>query len=648
MKPLLSKIFFWDTPAQGAFFGLTFFFVCSSLWFTLFQLLGLSNCGLVHIDFDTLSEGKLFREMNEWMAGQLFITLYSTVVFLRAAWLLIVHSKRNRTLLPVLSLFTSIALLIGGGLFCLVPLVYLLKHFAIHYWDSGLPEWMAVFSWLSPNGWGLAYLVAVLCTTAVGFFLVRTFARMEGKPPRNALCKSGVVLWGVFWIAYFILLELAVVQSRQCAQTRALVEQRFGHPLSVEGLEDYYRRQGTIDADFWKRLKECMEQLQDSLSIGSKKLEYNNMPDYWDGQLPEHLTSDILSAFDNYCQANAKSLLEMEQRFDTIPPMPEYDFWPGRLNSIVTDYYAPSRRFAKMEASRLRVFLQRQSKSEALCAYRRIVNYSCELQKEPFLRGSLVWLSVEHLRLDAIERLLASRLLTKNELHQLAEELVGLEKRIPTIHQQAMYYEAVLTQDILRGLETGKLSEGEFPIAIAFAQLRFFYPQLWLQASLDKENILRQYLAKDFTEFVRTGPSAYVFSGTLLPGNRTGNKFYALTVRVLAMQALLRAESYCREHGDYPETLPDLPIDPFSGKPMLYRYGMAEIPRYVLQITEVPAWTEEEKTREEYELKPQTTQAKVVQVWSVGPNGRDEGGVSSVHINGKDDPCARIRVKWGG
>ncbi|MBQ9368597.1 MAG: hypothetical protein IJT83_12515, partial [Victivallales bacterium] len=76
-----------------------------------------------------------------------------------------------------------------------------------------------------------------------------------------------------------------------------------------------------------------------------------------------------------------------------------------------------------------------------------------------------------------------------------------------------------------------------------------------------------------------------------------------------------------------------------------YRYGMAEIPRYVLQITEVPAWTEEEKTREEYELKPHTTQAKVVQVWSVGPNGRDEGGVSSVHINGKDDPCARIRVK---
>ena len=192
-------------------------------------------------------------------------------------------------------------------------------------------------------------------------------------------------------------------------------------------------------------------------------------------------------------------------------------------------------------------------------------------------------------------------------------------------------------------METGKSPEA----TIAFAQLRWFYPQLWLQAARDKLYILQQYEREDFTHWnAAPSPSAYIFSSMLLPALKpAGNKFYALTAQVRAMQALLRAESYCREHGDYPETLPDLPIDPFSGKPMLYRYGMAEIPRYVLQITEVPAWTEEEKTREEYELKPQTTQAKVVQVWSVGPNGRDEGGVSSVHINGKDDPCARIRVK---
>ena len=54
-----------------------------------------------------------------------------------------------------------------------------------------------------------------------------------------------------------------------------------------------------------------------------------------------------------------------------------------------------------------------------------------------------------------------------------------------------MYCEAVSMQDVLWGFETGKLSEGELPFAIDLAQLRFFYPQLWLQATLDKENILR-------------------------------------------------------------------------------------------------------------------------------------------------------------
>ncbi len=86
-------------------------------------------------------------------------------------------------------------------------------------------------------------------------------------------------------------------------------------------------------------------------------------------------------------------------------------------------------------------------------------------------------------------------------------------------------------QDVLWGLETGKLSEGEFLFAIDLSQLRFFYPQLWLQATLDKENILRQYLAKDFTEFdSRPVPSAYVFSRMFLPAmGNVGNKFYSLT-----------------------------------------------------------------------------------------------------------------------
>ena len=119
----------------------------------------------------------------------------------------------------------------------------------------------------------------------------------------------------------------------------------------------------------------------------------------------------------------------------------------------------------------------------------------------------------------------------------------------------------------------------------------------------------------------------------------SGNKFHGLTARVWAMQALLKAEAYRREHGDFPETMSDLPTDPFTGKPMLYRYGIAEISEYVLTVNE------DDETHETCELEPQTRQAKVVQVWSAGPNGVDNGGVNKGLTSGKDDPCARIRLE---
>ncbi|MCR4572595.1 MAG: hypothetical protein K5787_02415 [Lentisphaeria bacterium] len=36
------RSFFWNAPVLGAFFGLTLFFVCGGLWFTLCQLPRLS------------------------------------------------------------------------------------------------------------------------------------------------------------------------------------------------------------------------------------------------------------------------------------------------------------------------------------------------------------------------------------------------------------------------------------------------------------------------------------------------------------------------------------------------------------------------------------------------------------------------------
>ena len=615
MKHLFCKLFFWDAPAQGAFFGLTFFFVCSTLWFTLYQLLWLSNCGIVQLNF--MSE-RLEREIHVWAVVQMLIAVYSLAVFCRALWLLVRSCHMLHNYRPLLCVFPSIALCVCCGLFCLIPLFSLLKVLSPYGSPFGdLLKWMPLFSGLPPRCWGLAHLVAVLLMALGGYFTVATVARGTGVSLRQVVCKPGLVLWGIFWAAYFLFLALALIQSRRTAQRRVLVEKRFGYPLTAEGLQEYYQKMGPVDAKFWKDIYENAT-LPSTLTIEDK-----TVLDYWSGRAPEALEPLFLTAFENYCKSNEASLQKAEKCFDSVPPLRQYDFRPGNL-MIDTAYeqIASRPKFLNLELSRLRIFLLRKDKASALRAYQRISNCTEHLKREPFMMGSLIWIASEKLRLEAMERLLESRLLTEDDLQRLASDLTALEERIPEVHRQAMYTEAVFGQDATWGMETGKSSES----TIAFAQLRWFYPLPWLQASRDKMFILQQYLREDLAHCEEAPiPTAYIFSCMLLPALKSaGNKFYALTAQARAMQALLRAEAYRREHGDFPETLPDLPTDPFTGKPMRYRYGTGDITEYALQSTEVSAWTEEEIPREKYEWTTQTKQAKFVQVWSVGPNGRDD------------------------
>ena len=78
---------------------------------------------------------------------------------------------------------------------------------------------------------------------------------------------------------------------------------------------------------------------------------------------------------------------------------------------------------------------------------------------------------------------------------------------------------------------------------------------------------------------------------------------------------------------------------------MLYRYGDVKLSEYVLLTPESFTEDMEEANEKRLELVPQTKTAKAVQIWSVGPNGIDEGGRHDVTVGGKDDFCARIRLE---
>ncbi len=613
MKRFLRKLFLWDAPpARGAFFGLTCLFVGTSLWFTLFQLLWLSGSRLVQQQSG--AERSLY-ELEAWAIGQLLISLYSLTVFLRAGGRLGGLCHRNRNWLPMLGACGATLLWVAAALVCLLPFIWLAR-------IIGSTQWMTPLPALPPHGWSVIYLVVVLCLFAGGFLTVKACSCAERKPLRAAVNKAGIALWIVFWTAYVVLLGLAMTQSHRMAQTRAQVEQRFGHPLTAEGLRDFYQSQGPVDADFWKHAREVQSKLsRDGLQIGDKKLEF------WSGQLPDKLTPEVLAAFEGYCREHEEALLEVEKCFDDLPPLPSYDFKPGNLTSLVPLQLSQCRQFVQLEISRLRVFLARQNREEALHAYRRLVHCADGLRREPYLIGGLVWVAIEGRRLDAMEHLLASRLLTEDDLRLLAEDLDALAKTIPMVHRRAMYSEATFAQDVLWALKTGKLKEAPF----AIGDFRFFFPQLWLQAARDNTYLIQQFLREDSTKFDTDIPTAYVFSKMLLPALKvSGEKFHRLSVRVLAMQTLLRAEAYRREHGDFPQALPEMPTDPYTGKSLRYQYGTATFSELALvedEDAESSLLIEERKT----------TQGKAVQVWSASDDDATECG--------KDDPCARLRLE---
>lgn len=642
MKQLLRKIFFWDVPAKGAFWAITCLFVGNSLWFTILQLLWLSDCGLVQLNVHAVEAGKISCGVWIWAAGHLAIILYSLAVFLRALWLLIGNCRRMHNFRPVLFVCVSMIEWLCAALFCLVPLFYLFKILSV-YGHVSLVEWSFPLA-IPPDRWWLANLVAVLCMVAGGFFIMRTFVQAEQKKLHDAVSKVGVVFWCVFWIAYIVLLGMAMGQSRRTAQTRAMVEQRFGYPLSHKGLQDYYQehyyqKQNTFNNDFWQQMDSIVGRLPRELTIGGK------IEDDWNGNLSDPLTPDVLSAFEDYCKTNEKRLLEMEKCFDTVPPLMFYDFEKTNLGTLEFSLNSVCDDIAVFELSRLRVFLKKQSKDDALCAYQRIANCTRPLQYEPLTIGSMAWLNIKHIHLDAMERLLESRQMTDDDLKRLADDLTELKSQITVNHRQAMYSDAVYLDDFYLQLETGKTRN---PV-MAFAGLRWFFPQLWLQASLDKNNMLRQYLAEEFSVFKDDSPSAFIFSHSWLRTRKhEGYVFKQLTARILAMQTLLRAEAYRREYGDFPENMQDMPNDPFFGKPMLYRYGTIEVPEVtmfpiVINLDEIDD-SDEEGADDFSDWDTKLRQVKGVQVWSVGVNGKDDGGVMQV-FGGKDDPCARIRLE---
>ena len=598
MKKLLSKVFFVSDCAKGMLFALTLLTLGNCVLLSLFHLV-LLWAGEISVP-RLLWTGEMGLL---WISalGALLATLYSLALGVVAIVGLVKVLRRERR-------FKSLWHLVPAGL-CLAtglvvflrvfPPVYVLEGFGVMEKltsDGGYHSepWVSGGSpGLPPEYWATVFFVSLLLILAGGLFITAMFAAAEGKKFRSAFGAATLSVWGVFAVWYLFTLGLALHESRECAVVRQAVEKRFGRPVTAAGLEKMYRESGKVDAEFWSR----QEKLRAALPMVKldKRDDEETASEYaiWELSFPDRPTEATLAWYENYCRTNRTAVEAYENCFDREPPLPAKRFRRGDLVGEMLPTLQQCRNFVRdFERSRLIHFLAVRDADAAWACYRRMGNVGAYLQKETFLIGSLVWLAVEQHRLDGVEKLLESRLLADAKLDELDADLAALERDIPRIHIQAMYSEAVFGQDVIAGLEDGlldltyALSRHKYPPG-AFAPYRWIFPDWWYHAALDKKTMLQFYLLPDFTHFETDSiGKGMLMSNMMLPLlEKAWTRFYALTARVRGMRTLIRAEKYRRKHGEFPKTLPDLPEDPFTGKPLIYEVGKTEIIEHVWKKT---------------------------------------------------------------
>ena len=480
-------------------------------------------------------------------------------------------------------------------------------------------------------------LLGILCCLCS----YKAFANEAGRPFRAMFGKGVTAVATVFLLTYGVSLGMAYAAHCRTERHVAEMERFFGRPVNAQGLKELYYRNRKPDAAFWRKFEaryiECFK-------------------DFREGFPPKPtviLAPADLSAWKMQMEGS-RELRELETMFETEPPAFEREFRRGNIPGIQLTELNSVRLFCELEAWRVRFAVAERNVPVALAAMERMANARNYLARDPALViASLVMIRVENTRLDALELLLSSGLLTESQLIDQRDRLAEFRRQMPGIHARAVYGEAVEAMDICDMFIYGSpAADPERNLTIPpFYPYRWLFPAAWYQFTRIRDVFAVNYPVPDFTRIpfnrekeARLNSTAHRAAGMLLCAwEAAGNKFHSLTARYLAMETLIGLELEKRRTGKYPDKLENPPVDPF-GEPLLYRKGKMPYIQYkiVLQKHEdTTYWNPDEGKR---------IMVDAVAVWSKGPNRKDDGGLSGWKENGKpaDDARAMLRIEPEG
>jgi len=652
VKDLLKKLCYWDSPAEGAVFATLIFWLGAWCLASVFLMAdGIPACfpGMFRM---SSAAAPVFVWQHLLPAAAGLICLYYTVV--TNHFYQVVTAERwpfgRHVLRASYLLIAAVFLLFGAGALFWVVLYLLMC------WVTPLVFMPKQGRWLIPAALKPLCFLPVSGTVTAGaviwlfvdvretlpsllsccrlpdprliyplslFSVLCIFCRLEacaeaaGRPLRTLFGKGAKTVCGVFLLTYAVTLGMACAAHFRTERDVAELEHYFGRPLTFEELTKLHLQDRKADADFWRRMRE--------LSKNFPECVYEPHTEFSPAEFAR-----CRKALENFVP-----LRKMEKMLSAAPPAAEPDFRRGGLAGVKDPNFAALREFVRCEVWRVRFAIADRKIAPALAALKRMELARNCLAGNPVRSSQLMMAAVERKRLDAVERLLSSCLLTDPQLQELREQLAACRRELVKIHSRAVYAEAVGAMELCDRFAFG--ITGQDPHARqGLYSWRWVFPAGWYVFTRSRDVLAQAYKAEGLSRlpYKEEHSTVHFLPRVLLSGLEvSGRTIDSLNARYLAMETLIGVELEKRRTGKYPDVLKDPPRDIF-GEELLYRKGKVPFIRR--------RWNAKKKVREE-----ETVMVDAVAVWSKGPNRKDDQGLNA-HGMGKgvlDDARALLLLK---
>ena len=565
MKQFWKKFFFWDEPEKGAFFALILLLLGTWLVWTLFLL------GSGFLDLERLLRwatssafaGQTSFPFDAWWNLCVLPLLFLGIVvyFFLLQWRLWHTFDAGSAGENFGKWGVALAAVWGAALSCISYTCHLMS--ANLYWDhffhyieagaAGLPFWLTASF--------LLLLTAVLVTGKVCAVMGNFPFKRVFTLPVKILAGAFLLAWGGMVTASLILAGLSEKETR-------FLEKQFKQPLTRAALKEASFRSRKIDKAFWAKL----------IFLTEKDL----------GQVIFHPFAEFTPAQLDAWRKKFESLPEIAgiDRMLDEAPLPAYpwDF----------DESYPSMRFPDLrvvyrlkdyQVWEVRFALEKKDRAAILAALKRMDNLIAYVGELPLTLFSGVRLIMCADKRRVLEELLASGILTKEDLLRLKAWCRAEKAALPELERKRIRAEALVAAEWWDEWPVMDRIGKKLKI-YPWRDFRFLLPQCWLIYEANRLDARRRFRGiesfLDFPHSVRKDDlSAFNYLAEMFtPPRRPGIEFRKAELGWACMEFFIDKELYRLEHGKFPEDLP-LPVDPANGKKLTYTRGPVTVKKDV-------------------------------------------------------------------